>query len=80
MLHLPYVQSQQKKLEQGVKYIQGVKYVFSAKIWFVKTSTRIVKHESRVVRSTPDCLTASKGKPIEKIWGGGGGAGQIGSA
>ena len=52
-----------------------MKYVFSAKIWFVKTSTRIVKHKSRVVRSNPDCLTASKGKPIEKIWGGGGGGG-----
>ena len=27
--------------------------VFSAKIWFVKTSTRIVKYESRVVKSNP---------------------------
>ena len=28
-----------------------VKYVFSAKIWFVKTSTKIVKYESQVVKS-----------------------------
>ena len=30
------------------------KDVFSAKLWFVKTSTGIVKHESRVVKSSPD--------------------------
>ena len=30
-----------------------VKYVFSTKEWFVKTSTRIVKYESRVVKSNP---------------------------
>ena len=30
-----------------------VKYVFLAKTWFVKTSTRIVKYESRVVKSNP---------------------------
>ena len=28
-------------------------YVFSAKIWFVKTLSRIVKHESGVVKSNP---------------------------
>ena len=28
--------------------------MFSAKIWFVKTSTRIAKYESRVVKSNPD--------------------------
>ena len=28
-------------------------YVFFAKMWFVKTSTRIVKCESRVVKSNP---------------------------
>ena len=27
--------------------------MFSAKIWFVKTSTRIVKYESQVVKSNP---------------------------
>ena len=31
--------------------------VFSAKIWFVKTSTRVVKYESQVVKSNPPCLT-----------------------
>ena len=30
-----------------------MKYVFFAKIWFVKTSTRIEKYESRVVKSNP---------------------------
>ena len=30
-----------------------VKYVLSAKKWFVKTSTRILKYESRVVKSNP---------------------------
>ena len=29
------------------------KYVFSAKIWFVKTLTRIVKYESQVIKSNP---------------------------
>ena len=35
----------------SIHSIQFVKYVFSAKIWFVKTSTKIVKYESRVVKS-----------------------------
>ena len=30
--------------------------VFPAKIWFVKTSTRIVKHESQVVKLNPGFL------------------------
>ena len=30
-----------------------VKYVFSAKIWFAKMSTRIVKYESQVVKLNP---------------------------
>ena len=34
----------------SVRSIRFVKYVLSAKIWFMKTSTRIVKYESRVVR------------------------------
>ena len=33
-----------------------MKYMFSAKIWFMKTSTRIVKHESQVIKSNPDGL------------------------
>ena len=33
-----------------------VKYQFSAKIWFVKTSTIIMKYKSRVVKSNPDYL------------------------
>ena len=37
----------------SVHSIWFVKYVFSAKIWFVKTLTRIVKYESRVVKSNP---------------------------
>ena len=41
-----------------------VKFVFSAKVWFVKTSTRIVKYESLVVKSNPEdikvwCLLSS---------------------
>ena len=30
-----------------------MKYVFSAKIWFVKTSTRVVKYELEVIKSNP---------------------------
>ena len=30
-----------------------VKYMFSAKIWFMKTSTRIVKYKSQVIKSNP---------------------------
>ena len=30
-----------------------VKYVFPAKIWFMKTSTRIMKYKSRVTKSNP---------------------------
>ena len=33
-----------------------VKYVFFAKIWFMKTSTRIVKTKSRVIKSNPASL------------------------
>ena len=32
---------------------QFVKYVFSDEIWFVKTSTRIVKYKSQVVKLSP---------------------------
>ena len=35
----------------SVSSIWFVKYVFFAKIWFLKTSTRIVKYESRVVKA-----------------------------
>ena len=38
----------------SVHSVWFMKYVFSAKIWFVKTSTRIVKCESRVVKSDPE--------------------------
>ena len=34
--------------------IRFVKYVLSTKIWFVKTSTRILKYESRVIKSNSD--------------------------
>ena len=42
-----------------------MKYMFTAKIWFVKTSTRIVKDELRVVKlnpviSNPDTYWACK--------------------
>ena len=37
----------------SVHSIWFLKYIFSAKIWFVKTSTRIVIYESRVVKSNP---------------------------
>ena len=36
-----------------VHSIGFAKYVFSAEIWFVKTSTRIVKYGSWVVKSNP---------------------------
>ena len=32
------------------------KYVFSANIWFVNTTNRIVKCESRVVKCNPICF------------------------
>ena len=37
----------------SVHSIRFVKYKSFAEIWFVKTSTRIVKYESRVVKSNP---------------------------
>ena len=40
----------------SVSSIWFMKYVFFAEIWFVKTSTRIVKYESRVVKSNPGNL------------------------
>ena len=33
-----------------------MKFVFSAKIWFMKTSTWIVKYKSRVIKSNPAVL------------------------
>ena len=30
-----------------------MKYVFSVKIWFIKTTTRILKYKSQVVKSNP---------------------------
>ena len=38
----------------SVHSIQFVKLAFPAKIWFVKTSTRIVKYKSRVLKLNPD--------------------------
>ena len=36
-----------------------MKYVFSAKIWFMKTSSRIMKYESQVVKSNPEMQKVS---------------------
>ena len=30
--------------------------MFSAKIWFVKTSTRIVKYQSQIIKSNPETM------------------------
>ena len=48
----------------SVHSILFVKYLFSSEIWFVKTSTRIVKYESRVVKSSPHpkAMTITKNK------------------
>ena len=43
----------------SVHSIRFVKYVFFAKIWFVKTSTGIVKYESRVVKLNSGELDSS---------------------
>ena len=40
----------------SVHSIWFVKYVHSAKIWFMKTSSRIMKYETWVVKSNPDLL------------------------
>ena len=37
----------------SVHSIIFMKYVFAAKIWFMKTSARIVKYESQAVKSNP---------------------------
>ena len=37
----------------SVDFIWFVKHVFSAERWFVETSNRIMKYESRVVKSNP---------------------------
>ena len=37
--------------------VHSVRFVFSTKIWFVKTSTRIVKYKSRIIRSSPDLFS-----------------------
>ena len=37
----------------SVHSIWFVKYALAAKIWFLKTSTRIMKYESKVVKSNP---------------------------
>ena len=44
-----------------------MKYVFAAKIWFMKTSTKILKYQSRIVKSEP-CLPVSFERHInEKV-------------
>ena len=53
----------------SVHSIRFVKYVSFAKICFMKTSTRIVKYESRVVKSNPaqtDCI--SNTCPMREKW------------
>ena len=40
----------------SVHSIWFVKYKFSAKLWFMKTSTRILKFESWVIKLIPDCI------------------------
>ena len=37
-----------------VQSVQFVNFVFSTIIWFVKASNRIVKYESRIIKSNPD--------------------------
>ena len=51
----------------SVYSIWFMKYVFFAKIWFVKTSIKIVKYESRVVKSNPDFLFILKGFTLLNI-------------
>ena len=50
----------------SVHSIWFVKYLFSAKIWFVKSSTRIMKCKSQVIKLNPVSLTLT-------WWVGGGG-------
>ena len=50
----------------SVHSIWFVKYVLSAKVLFVKTSTRIVKCESRVVKSNPGDYYAQASSRNEK--------------
>ena len=53
----------------SVHSIRFVKYVSFAKICFMKTSTRIVKYKSRVVKSNPaqtDCI--SNTCPMREKW------------
>ena len=45
----------------SVHSVRFMKFVFCAKIWFVKTSTRIVKYESHVATSNPGFLHNSQG-------------------
>ena len=40
----------------SVHSIRFVKYEFSTEIWFVKTPKRIVKYESRVVKSNAEAV------------------------
>ena len=48
----------------SVYSIRFVKHAFSTKIWFVKTSTRIMKYKSWVIKSNPVISKKSLGMPL----------------
>ena len=52
----------------SVHFIRFKKYAFSAKIWFVKTSTRIAKYESWVVKSNPAYVYVMYGNSISSCF------------
>ena len=49
----------------SVHSIWFVKLVFSAKIWFVKTLTRIMRYQSQVAKLNPDYAVKSNEKLLE---------------
>ena len=51
----------------SVYSIWFVKYMFSAKIWSMKTSTRIVKYESWVVKSNTDVLVIFETNDLKEV-------------
>ena len=59
------VESFQTITLHSVRSIRFAKYVLSAKIWFVKTSTRIVKYESPIVKSNSDGSVSSLSLRLE---------------
>ena len=46
----------------SVHCIRFMKWVFSVKIWFLKTSTRIMKYKSWVVKSDSACKARTSGE------------------